>query len=67
MKITAAPQVFDYLLKVAKGNIYLSDVSNNLCANCTAAPQPCVANCLCELRCFTMLIMWVMPGTLSLL
>ena len=32
MKITAAPQVFDSLLKVAKINLYLSDVSKNLCA-----------------------------------
>ena len=65
MKITAAPQVFDCLLKVAKSNLYLIDMSKNLCANCTAAPQPCPANCLRELRCFTMLIMWVMPGALS--
>ena len=67
MRITAALQVFDYLLKVAKSNIYLSDVSKNLCANCTAITQPCAANCLHELRCFTMLIMLVMPGALSLL
>ena len=67
MRITAAPQVFDYLLKVAKSDIYLSDMSRNLCVNCTAAPQPCTANCLRELRCFTMLIMLVMPGALSLL
>ena len=39
MKITAAPQVFDCLLEVGKSNLYLSDVSKNLCANCTAAPQ----------------------------
>ena len=53
MKITAALQVFECLLKVAKSNFYLSDVSKNLCANCTAAPPPCAANCLRELRCFT--------------
>ena len=67
MRITAAPQVFDYLLKVAKSNIYLSDASKHFCANCTAAPQPCAANCLRELCCVTMLIMLVMPGALSLL
>ena len=43
MKITAAPQVFDCLLKAAKSNLYLIDMSKNLCANCTAAPQPCPA------------------------
>ena len=60
-------QVFDYLLKVAKSNICLSDVSKNLCAKCTAAPQPCAANFLRELCCFTMLIILAMPGALSLL
>ena len=67
MKITAVPQLLDCLLEVAKINYYLSDVSKNLCTNCTATPQPCAANCLRELRCFRMLIMWIMPGELSLL
>ena len=35
MKITAAPQVFDCLLKVAKSNLYFSDVSKNLFARVT--------------------------------
>ena len=54
MKIEATPQVLDCLFKVAISNLYLSDVSKNLCANYTAAPQPCAANCLrelCALQC----------------